>query len=265
MSRAGLAALASIQRELRAVLHSLDANEWGLPAPAAGRVADVAARCSAAARQVVRWAEAGEVFPPGPVGEAPLAALLAERQGWPPGAVWEEYEDYAESALVALEAAQVQPLASVPLSVPGRGTHPAHLLADALAFDHYCALRHDILQPLGPVSRRLMPAEDSQLGPAIGWLIASLPASHANGIPALVKPIRLELTGPGGGSWVLSNDADGQVLIDEGGSSEVTATVTSSAHAATAWISGRSPWRSSVILAGDVSLAASVLESVRLR
>ena len=62
-------------------------------------------------------------------------------------------------------------MAEVVVPLGNLGSHPLHLLANALVFDHYCHLRHDMLGPNGPVDRPDFPIDELRIAPILDWML----------------------------------------------------------------------------------------------
>jgi hypothetical protein len=120
------------------------------------------------------------------------------------------------------------------------GSHPLHRLANALAFDHVCHLRNDILRPHGPIDRPAPPADALRVGATIEWLIAAVPQmSPPSLVEALDRPIALRLTGAGGGDWTLRAGVGTRVDLVEGTSGDEAATIISPATEFVIWATHR--------------------------
>jgi len=247
--------------EVLAVARSLSADEWAAPSGCAGwRVQDVVAHLACTFRTV---AEPG-TLPPGVAGdlEATQEVGVAERKDWAAERVLAEYENLGTNAIEALARLQTPGMAENLIPIENAGTYPLHLVANALAFDHYCHLRNDILRPLGPIERPAPPHDDLRLGAALEWLLAGLPQMPGPAINEAVQtPIVLELTGPGGGTWTIRPGVE----VDEGAAPEATATIRCSARDFVVWSTHRQPWRElDVDIDGDRAAAEQVLDAVHL-
>ena len=91
----------------------------------------------------------------------------------------------------------------VPLS--DLGEHPLHLLGNAIAFDHYCHLRHDI----GAAVERAaaLPHDPEVLAPTIEWMLAGLPQMCADALAAA----------PGSAGQPRLRRARGEQLVSDAG------------------------------------------------
>ncbi len=115
-----------------------------------------------------------------------------------------EYRRLLPAALDVLESLQSEDLADETFSLDDAGVYPVHLSAEALAFDHYCHLAHDVTlgTALPPIPAELV---EPALAASTRWLVAGIPQmSGARLAEALVTPVGLRITGPGGGAWQLS-------------------------------------------------------------
>lgn len=273
MTAPGIAGLRASQEDLLTVLRSLGPEEWVEPSDCAGwRVQDVVAHLGSNFQLMVDPSAApvspgGEATSPPddpPQAEQLMEALVEPRRAWGWQQVLEEYERYASPAVDALEAMQQEPTASTPLPIADLGTYALHQLADAYAFDHYCHLRVDLLQPVGPLARELPPADEVRLGPAVGWMLAGLPQMSAATLAWADQPLGLRLEGPGGGEWTIAPGGDGALLEVDPGLDGASATATSSSHDFVIWGTQRRGWRDRVRLEGDVGFATRFLDSMQI-
>jgi len=261
MTRAAIDALRAERSLLLDVLHSLTDAEWDAPSACAGwRVHDLIAHQASSLRMVVDPASipagGGEDF------EADAELPVAARRAWSHAEVLGEYEEYSTPAIEALAGAQDPPAAEMLVPLANLGTHPLHLLADALAFDHYCHLRNDLLAPRGPLARK-RPDYDLALVPTITWFWAAYPQQGADALTFLDCPVAFRLTGTGGGEWTLSRRVDGALESAAEVAPEPAATITSSTDALVLWGTKRADWRDHVAIDGDVEYATRVLDAVK--
>jgi hypothetical protein len=167
-------------------------------------------------------------------------------RGLPPSEVLDRYRTLGAQVLVGLEAIQgVEDL----LDLGDLGKHPMHLGADAFAFDHYTHLRVDLLAPTGPIGRPAPETTESHLEASANWILSALPQMSPE---AVVAPIELVLTGPGGRTAHLGPDA------------APVATVTSSVDALVRWATGRAAWWDLVVITGDDTAAKHFCEHVHV-
>jgi uncharacterized protein (TIGR03083 family) len=264
MSTAGVEAVRLAVEEVKGVLTTLTDEEWQRPSGCAGwRVQDLVAHMSSNYKETVEPSP-----PPAEPIELPaeqLMELLVEpRKDWTPQQVLAEYLAYCDAAVAALAALQEEPLASTVIPLADLGQYPMHALADAYAFDHYCHLRVDLLAPTGPIQREVPAADAARLGPAISWMLAGLPQMQPDLPASLAGPLRLTLTGPGGGSWVIAPGAAGITVTEAGDADTTLATIESDGHAFVIWGTARAPWRDHCRVSGDEAAAARFLDALNI-
>jgi hypothetical protein len=108
------------------------------------------------------------------------------------------------------------------------------------------------------------PADEARLGPTIGWMLAGLPQMQGPAFGALDRPVVLELTGPGGGTWSVVGTGEGYVAVEPGTASGSGAVVTSDGHSFVLWGTKRDDWRNHVTIDGDEGLASSFLDTLNI-
>lgn len=259
MTQRGVDAVSADSQEAIALAESLTAEEWMADSDCAGwKVKDVFAHLSSVFRQVADPASAVEGTTEDT--EANQELYVAQRKDWSPEQVLDEYREWSEKGIAALAGFQEPPMAETVIPLGDLGSHPLHLLANALAFDHYCHLRNDVLAPNGPIERPSLPSDDLRVGATVEWMLAGLPQKcAANLARKLDRPVNLLLTGPGGGEYTLS--AAG---VSPGLDAGAAATVSSSAEDFVVWGTQRRPWTGYVKIDGDEGAAAAVLDAVNI-
>ena len=73
--------------------------------------------------------------------EVPVQA----RRDWSVDQVVAAYDEWAPKGIAALAALQEPPMSDMVVPIADLGTHPLRLLGNAIVFDHYCHLRHDLV------------------------------------------------------------------------------------------------------------------------
>jgi uncharacterized protein (TIGR03083 family) len=267
MSETGLAALRADREEVLAVAGTLSPEEWAQPSDCDGwRVQDVVNHMANVFRTFV---DPGSL-PPGVPGktEATQDAAVAACKAWTSDRVLADYEEMSSKGIEALAGLVTGPMADTVVPLDDLGSHPLHLLANAVAFDHFCHLRNDILRPHGPVDRPAPPADALRVGATIEWLIAGLPQMSPTKLAEAVdRPVVLRFTGPGGGEWTLrAGDGEAaQVEVAAGTAGDAVATVTSPATEFIIWATLRRPWRErDVAIGGDAETAGRVLDAIHV-
>lgn len=266
MTAAALDALRREREHVLALARSLHPQEWDQPSDCAGwRVQDVVAHMAATFRSL---AAPGTVATAGSTdAEVNADAAVDERRGRTPAEVLAEYEEWSTTCIDgALSGMQSEPTASTVVPMGNLGSHPLHILANALVFDHYCHLRHDLLAPGGPLERPALPQEPDTLAAIVEWMLGGLPQMCAEALTVLDRP--LVLTFPDlQASWILEppTAAGGLVAVVPGDASAAAARVTGSAHDFVSWGTKRRDWRSfDVQVHGDAAYAATVLDAVNV-
>jgi uncharacterized protein (TIGR03083 family) len=265
MSQAGLEAVRLAVAEVKGVISSLTDEEWAMQSGCDGwTIKDLVAHMSS------NYKEICEPSPPPdePINlpaERMMDMLVEPRKEWSNAEVRDEYLAYCDNAVLGLAALQDEPLASTPVPLADLGTYPMHQYADAFAFDHYCHLRVDMLQPHGPISRAVPDADAARLGPAVGWMLAGIPQMQPGLEKELTAPITLTLTGSGGGSWRIAADGDdGKLTITEGAAADGVATVSSNGHGFVIWGTCRESWREHCSVRGDEAVAARFFDALNI-
>lgn len=261
MTAEGVAALSADREAVLTLAMDLGSSEWEAPSDCAGwRVQDVIAHLANTFRAVADPA----AMPPGVPGhlEASQDAQAAAHRDWTPWEVVADYEAVSAAALDRLDRWQGPPPLMTLVHIEDAGYHPLHLVANALAFDHFCHLRNDILKPLGPIHRPAPPADDLRVGATLEWLMAGLPHMSSSLRSILTEPVVLSLTGPGAGSWTMVSE-DGEIRLGRG--MWAATTVRGRTTDFIVWATHRRPWTAFELeISGDRMYAEAVLEAIHL-
>lgn len=262
MTSAAIDALRAEHAHALDLFDSLTAAEWAAPSACAGwRVLDVVQHLAASFH---RLADPGSIdvgtdLPTERSNDVPVDA----RRDWPPTQVLAEYRAWADRGIAALEAMQVPPMADVVAPLGDHGPLPLHLLANAVAFDHYCHLRHDIGAAVARAAD--LPHDPLVLEAAVEWLMAEIPHVCATALAAARVGVNLVFTDlqhvlytvrpPAGGApgepWVVVPGTDAHLPV-----------AVTSAHEFVAWSTGRGDWRPHTQLTDDI--AATTLDALHL-
>lgn len=243
---------------------SLTDEEWQAPSGCDGwRVQDVAQHMAAVYQQIA----APDTIDAGDSGKAEVSAEVPvqARKDWTPQQVMEAYDEWSEKGLAALSALQDPPMSDTVVPLSDLGEHPLHLLGNAIAFDHYCHLRHDI----GAAVERAaaLPQDPAVLEPTIEWMLAGLPQMCAEELAqAPAQPVNLVFDGPTANSWCLTpgDPAAGPGWVVAHGADDDAPVVRTTAHDFVSWGTKRADWRGSST--GDVSNPAvgAVLDAINV-
>jgi len=177
-----------------------------------------------------------------------------------------EYRRLLSAAQVVLADLQSDAMRDQTFDLFDAGVYPAHLGADALVFDHYCHLVHDATlgDALSPLASGLA-AE--ALGVSTGWLIAGIPQMSGPALAdALQQSVTLELSGPGGGAWLLDRTDDGKVDVEPitDGGPPAGGAIRSTTEAFMLWGTHRVDWRHTEVRAADDPITAAVLDAIHV-
>ena len=255
MSQSAIDALRADREEVLKLARSLSADEWATPSDCDGwRVQDVITHMTMGLRQVVDPPSVPTPTADSEDIEQDMELGVTVRKDWSAADVLADYEAISAQAIDAFGGLQQEPLASTIIPMKNLGSHPMHLVPNAFAFDHYCHLRIDILQPTGPIDRPSPPSDELRLGPTIEWMLAGLPQMNEAELSKVVTaPVQIEITGPGSRSITLGGDGD------------IAATIRSSSQDFVIWGTQRRPWRDfNVTIEGDTELGAAVADNINV-
>jgi uncharacterized protein (TIGR03083 family) len=246
------------------LFESLTPEEWAAPSGCEGwSVQDVACHMASVFHSIADPSsiEQGTSDDVEANAEVPVQA----RRNWTPEQVIDEYRTWSEAGLAAFAAMQDPPLADTVVPLGNLGSHPLHILANAIAFDHYCHLRHDIGHAVERAAA--LPRDGDVLAPGLEWMLVGIPQMCADalaGSPS--QTVNLVLDGPGGCTAVLA-PGEGRWTVDIGSTDPDAPTLVSDGHAFVAWATKRTAWRDHAEItgaAGDVAAAASVIDAVNV-
>ena len=246
---------------------SLTDDEWNMPSDCAGwATRDVLGHMAATLHGVVDPA----YLPDMTSGtEGAMEGPVDQRRRLPIGDVLDEYETCSGKAADVFQSVQAPGVGETPLPMGDLGTHTLSMLPATFLFDAYTHLRVDMLRPYGSIDRPEPPRDEQRLAPTIEWMLAGLPWMCTDALnDAVQRPLVLELSGPGGGTWTLApadpGDDGGRIAISAGATGDAVATIQSSSHDFVIWGTQRRPWRDFVAITGDADYAAPVLDAVNV-
>lgn len=254
------AAITALEQEVKhakELFATIRPGEWHAPSACDGwRVQDVVQHMAAVFQQI---ADAGSID----VGDSGRAETsnevpVAARRDWNVEQVLAAYDEWAPRGVAALASLQEPPMAEMAMPIADLGTHPLRLLANAIVFDHYCHLRHDL-----PLDRAAaLDRDPATLVVVLEWMLAGLPQMCADALAELEpRSVNLVFEGPGGGSYVL---APGEPWTVTAGSDPDAPTVTTTVHDFVSWGTKRSDWRDSVGGETDHDGVAAVLDAINI-
>lgn len=262
-------AIVGLQAEIdraKELFSTLTPDEWAAPSGCTGwRVQDVAQHMAAVYQQLAA-ADTIEVDTSAAEGAESSAEIVVQaRKGWSTEEVVAAYDEWSEKGVAALAALQEPPMADTVVPLGDLGSHPMHLLGDAIAFDHYCHLRHDI----GAAVERaaVLPRDGAVLGPAVDWMLAGLPQMCADALAAAPQQaVNLVFDGPAANSFCLTpgDSTAGPLWVVANGADDDAPVIRTTAHDFISWGTKRADWRDTST--GDVAHAsvAAVLDAVNV-
>jgi uncharacterized protein (TIGR03083 family) len=260
MTKAAIAALEDEVANAKALFATLTPEEWAAPSGCAGwRVQDVAQHMASVFQQIADPSsiDTGDSGRAEQAAEVPVQA----RRDWTPDEVVDAYHEWSTSGVAALAALQEPPMAEAVVPISDLGSHPLHLLGNAIVFDHYCHLRHDIGAAVERAAE--LEREEVALRATLEWMLAGLPQMCAAELAtATPTPVNLVFDGPGGGSYLLAPGDAGWTVIE--GSRDDAPTVRTTVHDFVSWGTKRADWRD--VVTGDLTAdgVASVLDAINV-
>ena len=260
-------AITGLQAEIaraKELFASLSDDEWAAASGCDGwRVQDVAQHMASVFQQIadpssIDFGDSGKAEPS---AEVPVQA----RRDWTPQQVVDAYDEWSAKGLTALTGLQEPPMAEMVVPLSDLGEHPLHLLGNAIAFDHYCHLRHDIGAAIERAAE--LPQDPDVLAPTLEWMLAGLPQMCADQLAqAQPQAVNLVFDGPAANSYCLSpgDPAVGPQWVVASGADDDAPVIRSTAHDFVSWGTKRGDWRT--MTSGDVSnpAVASVLDAINV-
>lgn len=232
--------------------------EWRMNSRAPGwRIQDVVAHLGSACHALlmpaaVKLMRANEI-------ERVNDAMVQARQDWPYTDVFAEYKRWSGIVAAVLPAATRTPLGGVPAPLAELGRFPMRLLTSALVFDHHTHLRHD----MAPALDRAVPGSDAnRMAVVLEWMMAVLSNQlRAARPPWLDRPVSITLSGPGGGTWLVT--ANGSVA--PGSEAAADAQIRGVALEFPEWATTRVGWRErDVQITGEVDYGTTFLDTLNI-
>ena len=260
MSHAAIVALTSEIARAQEIFGSLTEGDWQAASACDGwRVQDVVCHMASVFHSIAdpSTIEGGD----SPDVEANAEVPVQARRMWTVEQVRAEYDQWSTVGLAALAGLQEPPMHDMVIPLANLGSHPMHLLANAIVFDHYCHLRHDIGAAV-PAAAAL-PHDDSALAVTLAWMLAGIPQMCGDALAGCDTGLNLVVAGPAAGSWILRPGTPWTVTS---GRDPALASATTSAHSFVSWATKRADWRESgVTLSGPSSSgAAATLDALNV-
>jgi uncharacterized protein (TIGR03083 family) len=254
MTKAAIDALRTEHSRALELFDSLTDEEWARASGCAGwRVQDVAQHMAATFHSIAdpSTIEGGTSPDVEQNAEVPVQA----RHDWTPAQVMDEYREWSEKGIAALASLQNPPLADTVIPLANLGSHPMHILGNAIVFDHYCHLRHDIGAAVPRAAD--LPHDPAVLEPTVEWMMAGVPQMCATELAGCDVAVTVEFTDLDDTVYHLAPGASGELWSVGREAAADVPRVPTSAHDFVSWATKRSDWRAHVQLA-DPSAAATL-------
>ena len=257
MSAAAIPALRAEQARVLELLASLTADEWAAPSGCDGwRVQDVVQHMASVFHTIADPSsiDGGSGDDVEQNAEVPVQA----RRNWTTDEVIGEYRTWSEQGIAALEMFQSPPMADTVIPLSNLGSHPMHLLGNAIVFDHYCHLRHDI----GAAVQRAadLPRDAAALRATIEWMLAGVPQMCAPALTSCSQGVNLVFADLDDAGYHLAPAQPLWTVID--GVEHSLPTVATTAHDFVSWGTKRADWRATTDVADPA--AAVTLDAINV-
>lgn len=240
MTHAAIAALRAEHAHALDLFDSFTDEEWQRPSGCAGwRVQDVVQHMASTFHSIADPSsiEAGTTDDVEKNAEVPVQA----RRDWAPDAVLAEYREWSEKGIAALAAMQEPPAADMVIPIANLGSHPLHIMGNAIAFDHYCHLRHDI--GAGVPRAADLPHDPAVLEPTLEWMMAGIPQMCADALASCEHGVNFVFTDLRDTTYHLRRSAGSGPWETGRGTIDDLPLCITSAHEFVSWATKRSDWR----------------------
>lgn len=259
MSAAAIDALQAEIVRARDLMASLTPDEWAADSGCAGwSVQDVFCHMASVFHSIAdpTTIDGGTSADAEENAEVPVRA----RRSWKPQQVVAEYDDWSDKGLAALTALQSPPMADTVIPLANLGSHPMHILANAIVFDHYCHLRHDIGRAISRAAA--LSHDEAALSATLEWMLAGLPQMCESALSGCTQGVNLIFEGPAAGNYMLT--PGGALWTVSAGRDPSLPIATTTVHDFVSWGTKRVDWRGSVTMAPDASAAATTLDALNI-
>jgi uncharacterized protein (TIGR03083 family) len=260
MTHAAIAALNVEVARAKEIFASLTPAEWDAASGCDGwRVQDVVQHMAATFQKIA----APDTVDGGDSGQTETSAEVPvqQRKDWTPTEVIAAYEEWAGKGVAALAALQEAPMADTVVPLSDLGEHPLHILANAIVFDHYCHLRHDIGAAVDRAAQ--LPRDAAALSATVEWMFAGLPQMCAAELDAGPNQVvNLVFDGPAADTFCISPGPDGWTVANH--RDDDAPVIRTTAHDFVSWGTKRTDWRGTST--GDVGneRVAAVLDAINI-
>ena len=238
---------------------SLTDAEWAQPSGCAGwSVQDVAQHMASTFHSIADASsiETGTTPDVEQNAEVPVQA----RRDWSVDQVKAEYREWSEKGIATLASMATPPMADMVVPMANLGSHPLRLLGNAIAFDHYCHLRHDIGAAIPRAAD--LPHDPLVLEAAVEWMLAGAPQMCSEALAGCTTGVNFVFTDLQHVFYRLQPGAEGELWQVAHGTDDHLPVAVTSAHEFVSWATKRSDWRTHVQLTDQA--AAPTLDALNI-
>ena len=238
---------------------SLTDAEWAQPSGCAGwSVQDVAQHMASTFHSIADASsiETGTTPDVEQNAEVPVQA----RRDWSVDQVKAEYREWSEKGIATLASMATPPMADMVVPMANLGSHPLRLRGNAIAFDHYCHLRHDIGAAIPRAAD--LPHDPLVLEAAVEWMLAGAPQMCSEALAGCTTGVNFVFTDLQHVFYRLQPGAEGELWQVAHGTDDHLPVAVTSAHEFVSWATKRSDWRTHVQLTDQA--AAPTLDALNI-
>jgi len=238
---------------------SLTDAEWALASGCAGwSVQDVAQHMASTFHSIADASsiETGSTPDVEQNAEVPVRA----RRDWSVDQVKAEYREWSEKGIATLAAMAAPPMADMVVPLANLGSHPLRLMGNAIAFDHYCHLRHDIGAAIPRAAD--LPHDPLVLEAAVEWMLAGAPQMCTEALAGCASGVNFVFTDLQHVFYTLQPTGPGELWQVAHGTDDTLPVAVTSAHEFVNWATKRSEWRTHVQLTDEA--AAPTLDALNI-
>lgn len=254
MSTPAIQALRAEHSHALELFDSLTSAEWALQSGCGGwSVQDVAQHMASTFHSIADPSsiETGNTPDVERNAEVPVQA----RRDWSVDQVKAEYREWSEKGIATLAAMSQPPLADTVVPLANLGSHPLRLMGNAIAFDHYCHLRHDIGVAVARAAD--LPHDPLVLEAAVEWMLAGAPQMCTEALATCSTGVNFVFTDLHHVLYTLRPGAPGELWQVAHGTDAALPVAVTSAHEFISWATQRADWRGHVQLT-DQSASATL-------
>lgn len=261
MTASTIDALRSESTRARELFGSLTPHEWETASGCSGwRVQDVAQHMASVFHTIAdpTSIDGGSSSDAEENAEVPVQA----RKDWNVDQVIAEYDEWSAKGIDALSGLQMPPMADTVVPLGNLGSHPLRLLANAIVFDHYCHLRHDIGAAIERAAA--LPRDPTALEATVEWMLAGLPQMCSEALAGCTQGINLVfVTEAGDVAYALRPGQPGGLWTVTDGVDQSQPSATTTAHDFVSWGTKRADWRSAGVHMADAA-GAETLDAINV-